>query len=63
MKIWVYLEHMNIALNIALRVQLIALVILIHAIFPFLFEYIGGDEIEQINEELQHRRSNERKLD
>ena len=46
-----------------MKIQLVVLIILIHAIFPFLFEQTGGDEIEQINNDLQNRRSNERKLD
>ena len=58
-----YLEHMKIALNTAVKIQLIVLIIVIHAVFPFLFEHTGGEEIEKINEDLQHRRNNERKLD
>ena len=58
-----YLEHMRIAFNTAIKIQLVVLIILIHAIFPFLFEQTGGDEIEEINNELQNRISNERKLD
>ena len=58
-----YLEHMGVALNTAIKIQLVVLIITIHAIFPFLFEQTGGDEIEKINNDLQNRRSNERKLD
>ena len=58
-----YLEHMKIALSTAIKIQLVVLIIAIHAIFPFLFEKTGGDEIEKINKDLQHRRNNERKLD
>ena len=58
-----YLEHMKIALSTAIKIQLVVLIITIHAIFPFLFEKTGGDEIEKINKDLQHRRNNERKLD
>ena len=58
-----YLEHMIIAFNTAMKIQLVVLIILIHAIFPFLFEQTGGDEIEKINNDLQNRRSNERELD
>ena len=58
-----YLEHMKIALSTAIKIQLVVLIIAIHSIFPFLFEKTGGDEIEKINKDLQHRRNNERKLD
>ena len=58
-----YLEHMMIAFSIAMKIQLVVLIILIHSIFPFLFEQTGGDKIEQINNDLQNRRSNERELD
>ena len=54
-----YLEHMKKALNTAIKVQLVVFIILTHAIFPFLFEHLGSDEIEKINDELQHRRNNE----
>jgi len=58
-----YLEHMGVALNTAIKIQLVVLIITIHAIFPFLFEQTGGDKIEKISDDLQHRRNNERKLD
>jgi hypothetical protein len=58
-----YLEHMKIALSTAIKIQLVVLIIVVHAIFPFLFEKTGGDEIEKINKDLQYRRGNERKLD
>ena len=38
-----YLEHMKIALNTAVKIQLIVLIIVIHAVFPFLFEHTGGE--------------------
>ena len=53
-----YLEHMRIAFNTAIKIQLVVLIILIHAIFPFLFEQTGGDKLNKINKELQGRRSN-----
>jgi|TARA_Y100000356_G_scaffold32932_1_gene24618 TRAP-type mannitol/chloroaromatic compound transport system permease large subunit len=58
-----YLEHMKTALNTTIKIQLVVFIILIHAVFPFLFEQTGGDEIEKINNDLQNRRSNERELD
>ena len=39
-----------------LRIQLVSLMIFIHATFPFLFEHDASDEIEKINKELQNRR-------
>ena len=53
-----YLEHMRIAFNTAIKIQLVVLIILIHAIFPFLFEQTGGDKLNKINKDLQGRRSN-----
>ena len=58
-----YLEHMVVELNTAIKIQLVVLIITIHAIFQFLFEQTGGDKIEKINNDLQNRRSDERKLD
>ena len=54
-----YFEHMKIALNTAIKIQLVVLIILTHAAFPFLFEHLGSDEIEEINKELQNWRNNE----
>jgi len=53
-----YLEHMKKAIRYGLRIQLISLIIFIHATFPFLFKDTASDEIEKINKELQHRRNN-----
>jgi len=51
-----YFQHMKKAVRYGLRIQLISLMIFIHATFPFLFENDASDEIEKINKELQHRR-------
>jgi len=51
-----YFEHMKKAIKYGLRIQLISLIIFVHATFPFLFEHDAGDEIEKINKELQYRR-------
>tara|TARA_R110000824_G_scaffold270_1_gene1425 strand:+ start:665 stop:880 length:216 start_codon:yes stop_codon:yes gene_type:complete len=56
-----YFEHMRKAVSYGLRIQLISLIVFIHATFPFLFEDTAGDEIEKINKELQHRRNNGQK--
>ena len=53
-----YLEHMGVALNTGIKIQLVVLIIVIHAIFPFLFEHTGGDKLNKINKELQDRRNN-----
>ena len=54
-----YFEHMKKAIKYGLRIQLISLMIFVHATFLFLFENDAGDEIEKINKELQDRRKNE----
>ena len=46
---------------IAFKVQVVVFIILIHSVFPFLFEHTGGDEIEKINKELQHRKKGQSK--
>ena len=58
-----YFVHFKDAFYYGLRLLIGGLAAIIHAIFPFLFEQTGGDEIEKINNDLQHRRNNERKLD
>ena len=50
-----YLQHMKKAIKYGLRIQLVSLIIFIHATFPFLFEHSASDEIEKINKELQNR--------
>ena len=51
-----YLQHMKKALSYGLRIQLLSLMIVVHATFPFLFENDTSDELEKINKELQGRR-------
>ena len=53
-----YLEHMKIALSTSIKIQLVVLIIVVHAIFPFLFEHTGSDELNKINKELQGRKNN-----
>ena len=43
-------------MRVAFKIQIVVFIILIHSVFPFLFEHTGGDEIENINKELQDRR-------
>ena len=51
-----YFEHMKNAMKVAFKVQIVVFVILIHAVFPFLFEHTGSDDIEKLNKELQQRK-------
>ena len=53
-----YLEHMKIALSTSIKIQLVVLTIVVHAILPFLFEHTGSDELNKINKELQGRKNN-----
>ena len=51
-----YFEHMRNAMRVAFKIQIVVFIILIHSVFPFLFEHLGSDEIEKINNDLQNRR-------
>ena len=51
-----YFQHMRKAMIIAFKVQVVVFIILIHSVFPFLFEQVGSDEIEKINNDLQNKR-------
>ena len=53
-----YLEHMNKAVDTAIKIQLVTFILLTHAVCPFLFEHTAGDKLNKINKGLQHRRSN-----
>ena len=55
-----YFQHMKKAVRYGLRIQIVAIIIFIHALFPFLFEQNGGDEIDKINKELQHRKKSKK---
>ena len=56
-----YFQHMRKAMIIAFKVQVVVFIILIHSVFPFLFEHTGGDVIEKINKEIQHRKKGQSK--
>ena len=58
-----YFEHMWNALKVVFQIQIISLIIYVHAFLPFLFETYVGDDIEKINKELQSRRTNGEKLE
>ena len=51
-----YFEHMKEAMRFAFKIQMVVFIILIHSVFPFLFEQVGSDEIEKINNDLQNKR-------
>ena len=54
-----YLKHMKIAVNTAIKIQLVTFILLTHAVFPFLFEHTAGDKLYKITKGLHQRRSNE----
>ena len=51
-----YFEHMSVAMKYMFKLQLLSIIIYIHAMLPFLFETYVSDEIEKINKEMQQRR-------
>ena len=51
-----YLEHMNKAIDTAIKIQLVTFILLTHAVFPFLFERTASDKLYKITKSLQQRR-------
>ena len=51
-----YLEHMNKALDTAIKIQLVTFILLTHAVFPFIFEHTASDKLYKITKSLQQRR-------
>ena len=51
-----YLEHMNKAIDTAIKIQLVTFILLTHAVFPFLFEHTASDKLYKITKSLQQRR-------
>ena len=51
-----YFGHMWEAIKYMFKLQILTMIIYVHAILPFLFETYVGDEIEKMNKELQQRR-------
>ena len=47
-----YFQHMWNALKYSIRLEILALYVFIHAIFPFWNEFTASDEIEKLNKEL-----------
>ncbi len=50
-----YFEHMLFPLKMAGRLVVIAFVVFVHAIFPFLFTRTGSNMFNQLHDELQQR--------
>ena len=51
-----YLQHMWKAVKFSARIEWLSFCVLIHAIFPFWYEFTGSNGIKQLNKELQKRR-------
>ena len=51
-----YLEHMNKAVDTAIKIQLVIFILLTHAVFPFIFEHTASDKLYKITKSLQQRR-------
>ena len=51
-----YLEHMNKAVDTAIKIQLVTFILLTHAVFPFIFEHTASDKLYKITKSLQQRR-------
>ena len=51
-----YLEHMNKAVDTAIKIQLVTFTLLTHAVFPFIFEHTASDKLYKITKSLQQRR-------
>ena len=51
-----YLEHMNKAIDTAIKIQLVTFILLTHAVFPFIFEHTASDKLYKITKSLQQRR-------
>ena len=56
-----YFQHMWNALKYSARMELLAICVFIHALFPFWNEYTGSDEIEKLNKELEGRKGHHNK--
>lgn len=51
-----YQEHFKCASRIAIETAKISGIIMVHAIFPMLYEFEAGDRIEKLNKEIQERK-------
>ena len=51
-----YLEHMWCACKFFIKLQLLSYVALVHAVFPFLFEFTTSNGVQKLNNCLKKRR-------
>ena len=49
------------ALKYSARLEILAMYVFIHAIFPFWNEYTASDEIDKLNKELEGRKGHHNK--
>ena len=52
-----YLEHMWCACKFFIKLQLLSFVALVHAIFPFMFEFTASSGVKKLNDCMQDRKS------
>lgn len=52
-----YFEHLKIAFNFAFQLIGAAIILMIHAVFPFWFEYKGSDIVNKISKEFKIRKN------
>ena len=52
-----YLEHMWCAFKFFIKLQFLSFIALIHAVFPFWFEFTSSDGIKKLNECMQDRKN------
>ena len=50
-----YFEHMWCAVKFFIKLQLLSFAALVHAIFPFWFEYTASEGIKKLNDCMQKR--------
>ena len=50
-----YFQHFIKAFYFGIRLIFIAVRVMIHAIFPFMFEYSASNRIKKLNDDLQKR--------
>ena len=58
-----YLEHMWCAFKFFYTLFGLSLAVLVHAIFPFLFEFTASDGIKKLNDCMQDRKPERNELD
>lgn len=58
-----YLEHAGFALSIAVRCTWTTVLLVIHAVFPFLLERAGSDSLKRIHADIATRAARRRPVD